>query len=574
MLTSSTIYDHKVRLKRLKLESFRGFRHIDLSFHERLTILIADNGGGKTSILDGIAEFLKYFLAEGILPESIAGYESKLTGRDIKNDQLASLCEMDFELVYKYPAPEIFSLMNSIAEYLDRYQLAGENAVLNPLSSMHSNAADEVTGWILKVDQDLVPLPEDIVSELDRIKNGVIRKNPETKIEEFQDILGENPFIVACKLEDAWRPNLDLSILDISHSVLHSGVLSIQFELTKTGISFVVPHKKNTTDYDIFFKNLSSNAFIEDFRISAGRYSAHNSPVVLPLLVYFGGSAITTSSSDPKLRYKPRSFQAYKQSLEPDRFDFQSFIEWYFTLSEGPAHIHRQVEEAILSALNADEKIYSHIRIEQGELRLNKQSSLGEGVPVTITIDQLSAGERMVFALIADLTKRAIELNPTLFTIDYDPGIGTYENPLQSTYGIVLIDEIDLHLHPKWQRQIIPILLKTFPLVQFVVTTHSPFVLQSAKYDQRIRIRNNVPIYSQKNDVSDYETVVVDYFLISDFFDAETESILKKFRIYLYEVALQDRDKKDPEFIKLIKQLSEMGDTIKRIVAFELSQLN
>jgi predicted ATP-binding protein involved in virulence len=49
------------------------------------------------------------------------------------------------------------------------------------------------------------------------------------------------------------------------------------------------------------------------------------------------------------------------------------------------------------------------------------------------------------------------------------------------TKGIVTIDEVDLHLHPKWQQRIVPILAEAFPNIQFVITTHSPIVLSSVK---------------------------------------------------------------------------------------------
>lgn len=90
----------------------------------------------------------------------------------------------------------------------------------------------------------------------------------------------------------------------------------------------------------------------------------------------------------------------------------------------------------------------------------------------------MSAGEKNLFALIGDLVKRVVQLNPKLFELDYDHEQETYGSPLLYTYGVVLIDEIDLHLHPKWQRQIVPKLRQLFPEVQFVLTTHSPMVLQ------------------------------------------------------------------------------------------------
>ena len=81
-------------------------------------------------------------------------------------------------------------------------------------------------------------------------------------------------------------------------------------------------------------------------------------------------------------------------------------------------------------------------------------------------LSQLSHGERVLILLVADIARRAAILNSNL------------DNPLQSE-GIVLIDEIELHLHPKWQREVIPALLATFPNIQFLLSTHSPQVLSS-----------------------------------------------------------------------------------------------
>ena len=62
---------------------------------------------------------------------------------------------------------------------------------------------------------------------------------------------------------------------------------------------------------------------------------------------------------------------------------------------------------------------------------------------------------------------------------------------MQKTQGIVLIDEIDMHLHPKWQWNIVKALKKTFPMVQFIVTTHSPIVVASCKDENIILLHQN-----------------------------------------------------------------------------------
>ncbi|WP_028888213.1 AAA family ATPase [Tenacibaculum ovolyticum] len=91
----------------------------------------------------------------------------------------------------------------------------------------------------------------------------------------------------------------------------------------------------------------------------------------------------------------------------------------------------------------------------------------------------LSDGLRSFFALISDLAWRYAKLNPHL-------GATVFEN----TPGIVLIDELDLHLHPKWQKTVLNKLLENFPKTQFIVTTHSPFLIQEASMNQLIVLDN------------------------------------------------------------------------------------
>lgn len=85
-----------------------------------------------------------------------------------------------------------------------------------------------------------------------------------------------------------------------------------------------------------------------------------------------------------------------------------------------------------------------------------------------IPIDSLSAGAKIIIGLVGDVAFRCVRLNPHLG-----------DEALSETPGIVLIDEIELHLHPAWQQRILPILRSIFPRIQFIVTTHSPQVVTS-----------------------------------------------------------------------------------------------
>jgi predicted ATP-binding protein involved in virulence len=95
----------------------------------------------------------------------------------------------------------------------------------------------------------------------------------------------------------------------------------------------------------------------------------------------------------------------------------------------------------------------------------------------TLNVTQLSQGEKSLMALVGDIARRLAMLNPAL------------DNPLTGD-GIVLIDEVDLHLHPSWQRSLCDRLIETFPNCQFVLTTHSPLVISDCK---------NVLVYTLTN---------------------------------------------------------------------------
>jgi predicted ATP-binding protein involved in virulence len=85
----------------------------------------------------------------------------------------------------------------------------------------------------------------------------------------------------------------------------------------------------------------------------------------------------------------------------------------------------------------------------------------------TLDVAQLSQGEQSMMDLVGDIARRLTIMNPAL------------ENPLEG-FGIVMIDEVDLHLHPNWQRAIVGNLNNTFPNCQFVLTTHSPIVISES----------------------------------------------------------------------------------------------
>ncbi len=102
---------------------------------------------------------------------------------------------------------------------------------------------------------------------------------------------------------------------------------------------------------------------------------------------------------------------------------------------------------------------------------------------IRIPLRLLSAGYKGTISLIADIAYRMTVLNPQL-----------KENVLTETSGIIFIDEVDLHLHPTWQQRILDDLMKIFPNIQFVISTHAPAVINSV-HSNNLRVLNELEVY-------------------------------------------------------------------------------
>lgn len=95
-------------------------------------------------------------------------------------------------------------------------------------------------------------------------------------------------------------------------------------------------------------------------------------------------------------------------------------------------------------------------------------------------LSQLSDGEKRLFSLFVDIARQLLLIAPNV--------IGFRDIP-----AVILIDEIDVHLHPKWQRKIVPALEDLFPACQFIATTHSPFVIQAVKENRVQHLNRPLP---------------------------------------------------------------------------------
>ena len=216
----------------------------------------------------------------------------------------------------------------------------------------------------------------------------------------------------------------------------------------------------------------------------------HSNPnIELPVFAYYGTGRGKFHIPERKRGFKQafERWDCYKSAILPDT-DFKRFFEW-FDLMEDDERREKEklrdfdykspVLECVRTALSKIVEKYSTPRIMTKPLRFVMDRVESDGSCHELRIEQLSEGYKIVIAMVADLAARMAEANPQK------------ENPLETT-GIVLIDEVDLHLHPKWQRKILKQLSSVFPNIQFIVSTHSPIIVVGAADIAQVVNLNNL----------------------------------------------------------------------------------
>ncbi len=220
----------------------------------------------------------------------------------------------------------------------------------------------------------------------------------------------------------------------------------------------------------------------------------------LPVFGYYGTGRLWSQKQlkgkdDTKATdFYVRTF-AYLNCLDPAS-SFKHFKEWFTWAFQ--SYREQQIKQLESRAVQDDLSV-AHERIQvvqqaidsflqpttgwhtlEHSVSQEKSLILHHDQSGTLKVDLLSDGVRSVLAMIGDIAYRCIKLNPHL-------GL----KAAQKTTGVVLIDEVDMHLHPRWQQLILGQLQEAFPRVQFIVTTHSPQVLSTVPSECIRILRDN-----------------------------------------------------------------------------------
>jgi hypothetical protein len=269
---------------------------------------------------------------------------------------------------------------------------------------------------------------------------------------------------------------------------------------------------------------------------------------VTPMSVFFSTNrSVVSSAGVSKGKTAGGTAAAYAEALSPRSWQVAQFADWMRvqqTLApERPAAARHL--DALQSAATRFLPDCVGIRPDDEDgsrLVINKNGT-------TLDVKQLSDGERGVLAMVLDLARRLSQANPDL------------DDPLKDGQAIVLIDELDLHLHPKWQRQIVRNLTAAFPQCQFIATTHSPQVIGEVEHD-RIQIIANGQVYSPTHSFGVDSSRVLEEIMEADPRSREVKDLLSQIS---QEIGKQRFDEARTTLGRLIARLGDNDPEITRV---------
>ena len=290
---------------------------------------------------------------------------------------------------------------------------------------------------------------------------------------------------------------------------------------------------------------------------SSVRTTTHRQPIIeaiqevrapgerWPLFAWYGADRLARIGGRPrKVQRTGDRWEAYASALDPN-LDEIPLLQWFQDemLEDVGRRQHeepeRSFDKAVMeAAVRATPRVTNawYDPVEQSPMVVFEDGRAA-------TWSELSDGYSKSIALVADIARRAVMLNA------FDGA-----NAPARVEGVVLIDKLDLHLDPRWQRVALPRLRNTFPRLQLVVTTHSPQVLSSAENRQVRRLFDwklqDYPVFVEGRDTN----AILREYMNTDDRDAEGTRWLQK----LYDFIDQSRHEEAAELYR--EMLARWGD--------------
>lgn len=259
------------------------------------------------------------------------------------------------------------------------------------------------------------------------------------------------------------KQNLNIELDDIKYGKTQ----------TKLEADFFIENQLISYNRTMIRKSGKRSQDLESLKILASifqdKYVSDEKQENIPIFVNYGTNRLVL---DIPIRIRTKHqfdiYAAFDKAIE-NRIDFRTFFEWFRNQEdyENECKVQNADLQFTDKALDSVKKAMLVMLDGCTNLRVARKPRLEMKVDkngVGLNVSQLSDGEKCTMALFGDLARRLTIANPNL------------DNPLLGE-GVVLIDEIELHMHPFWQRNVVGKLRETFPNIQFIITTHSPIVL-------------------------------------------------------------------------------------------------
>lgn len=521
-----------MQIKEIEISNFRGIKYQHIELLPKINVFVGINGAGKSTILDSISIMLSW-LINRIQREHASG--KKIPELSIKNGENHSSLEItveEYNQLFTWSTnksskgysnkekSKLIEVSHLSLKYQEEYQQSNQlpMIVYYPINRV----AEGIFPGSQKIKEELddldvydnalggkanfksffewFRLQDDILNEksLSRTK-WMIHKRPwiERKVnkilniftessfenkEEIQyfksrlqrdDIVYKEPVYLFRELIELLRffnyEKIDMreTLHDIEYMLFQMSKFSDQQNDDKRELkNFPIHHLERIVD-DIFMTIRNNMNIKNEVHYNLINFIWETFQFAILLSFWW--------ISDKGKRIIERHFRTYtpirSSIVKESKFSSQDFIlNLVNLLKEESQRVKRATYNEgkeihfVTTAIENFIPEYSNLRVKRSPVPHMLVDKRGK----TIRLNQLSDGEKNMIAMVGDIARRLSIANPSL------------NNPLKGN-GVVLIDEIDLHLHPSWQREIILKLNEVFPNCQFIVSTHSPQILSHVK---------------------------------------------------------------------------------------------
>jgi predicted ATP-binding protein involved in virulence len=425
-----------MKIKKLKIENFRSAKELSIELSEELNVFAGINGSGKTTVLEALTISLSWLISR-IQRQNSNG--STISENDIRHDSPFSTIEINCQEQNNNYFWRLVKNRESI-----KRQIKKIISLIKPAFSAPESSQEEFDSLAKKIiDSEFIYEQPGLlfykISRLFDFTNSGFKQRERKILHELEEQFYQ--------MQEYFRE-------------VQNGFFSSESNYVNIIMEII------ESFHPIFLKTNPDDIAIK---------------VIWELFIFANNLCLWWLNEKDRLHFETelrKSFQGlikdeYKGTIGKIISSLKQIIKKEEGQKNKPHLNKEQNLKIITSAIEQFMPGYSFLRIKRSPRPHMLISKEGE----EFDLNQMSDGEKNMITLVGDIARRLVIANPDS------------NSPLAES-GIIIIDEIDLHLHPSWQRLIIPQLRKTFPGCQFIISTHSPQVLSHVKPENLFLLNN------------------------------------------------------------------------------------